>query len=50
MFPSVDFMHCDFAYDTEFNENYAAPGAVVQDPTRPTGNLIMLSHRPVNLV
>jgi hypothetical protein len=33
---------CDPAYDTEFDENYAAPGSVVQDPTRPPGNLIMI--------
>jgi hypothetical protein len=42
MFPPFDFTHCNSAYDTEFDENYAAPGTVVQDPTRPTGNLIML--------
>ena len=33
---------CDPAYATEFDENYAAPGSVVQDPTLPAGNLIML--------
>ena len=26
----------------EFDENYAAPGAVLQDPTLPGGNLMML--------
>jgi hypothetical protein len=33
-FPPVDFTHCNSAYDTEFDENYAAPESVVQDPTR----------------
>ena len=28
--------------DNEFDENYAAPGSVVQDPTLPAGNLIMI--------
>jgi uncharacterized protein (TIGR03437 family) len=30
------------ADNTTFDENYAAPGSVVQDPTLPPGNLIML--------
>lgn len=38
----VPFTQCQPAYATEFDENYAAPGAVVQDPTLPAGNLIML--------
>jgi uncharacterized protein (TIGR03437 family) len=38
----VAFTSCDPAYDTEFDENYAAPGSVVQDPTLPAGNLIMV--------
>jgi len=29
-------------YDNEFDENYSAPGSVVQDPTLPPGNLIMI--------
>jgi hypothetical protein len=33
---------CDPTYNTEFDENYAAPGSVVQDPTLPPGNLIAL--------
>jgi hypothetical protein len=35
---------CNPAYDSEFDENYAAPGSVVQDPTRPPGNFIMIYH------
>ena len=38
----VAFTSCNPAYDTEFDENYAAPGSVIQDPTLPAGNLIML--------
>jgi uncharacterized protein (TIGR03437 family) len=30
--------------DTEFDENYAAPGSVLQDPTLPAGNLMMIYH------
>ena len=28
--------------DDEFDENYAAPGSVLQDPTLPAGNLVMI--------
>jgi hypothetical protein len=42
MAPPVAFTACDPIYDTEFDENYSAPGSVVQDPTLPPGNLIML--------
>jgi len=38
----VDFTNCNSKYDTEFDENYAAPGSVLQDPTLPAGNLIMI--------
>jgi len=38
----VPFTQCQPAYATEFDENYAGPGAVLQDPTLPAGNLIML--------
>jgi hypothetical protein len=38
----VHFTTCDPAHDTEFDENYAGPGSVVQDPTLPPGNLIMI--------
>ena len=39
--------HCpsgdpQYTYDPEFDLNYAAPGSVVQDPTLPPGNLIMI--------
>jgi hypothetical protein len=40
--PPVRFTLCNPTYDLEFDENYAAPGSVVQDPTRPLGDLIML--------
>lgn len=42
MAPPVLFTSCDPAYDTEFDENYSGPGSVVQDPTLPPGNLIMI--------
>jgi hypothetical protein len=38
----VRFTTCNPAFDSEFDENYAGPGSVVQDPTRPAGNLIMV--------
>ncbi len=39
--PPVDIAQCNSTYATEFDENYAAPGSVVQDPTLPAGNLMM---------
>jgi uncharacterized protein (TIGR03437 family) len=33
---------CNPTFATEFDEDYAAPGFVAQDPTLPAGNLIML--------
>src|ERR1700690_3260684 len=42
MNPPVAFTDCDPKYDFEFDENYSAPGSVVQDPTLPPGNLIMI--------
>jgi hypothetical protein len=42
MNPPVDFKACDAAWSTVFDENYSAPGSVLQDPTRPPGNFIML--------
>jgi hypothetical protein len=33
---------CDPADNTGFDQNYAAAGSVVQDPTLPSGNLIMV--------
>jgi hypothetical protein len=38
----VRFTTCNPTYDSEFDENYAGPGSVVQDPTLPAGNLIMI--------
>ncbi len=38
----VRFGQCNPAYTTEFDGNYAAPGSVVQDPTLPAGNFIMI--------
>jgi uncharacterized protein (TIGR03437 family) len=42
MAPPVDIAACNPSLDTEFDEGYAAPGSVVQDPTLPSGNLMML--------
>ena len=42
MTPPVAIDHCNSTYATEFDENYAAPGSVVQDPSLPPGNLIMI--------
>ena len=36
------FTTCKATYDPEFDLNYASPGSVVQDPTRPAGNFIMI--------
>ncbi|MGO9256042.1 MAG: hypothetical protein ACLQU1_07045 [Bryobacteraceae bacterium] len=38
----VPYAICNPTYDTTWDENYAGPGAVLQDPTLPAGNLIML--------
>ena len=38
----VPFTQCNPTYQTEFDGNYAAPGSVVQDPTLPPGNLIII--------
>ncbi|MGD0947975.1 MAG: hypothetical protein ABSA52_11130 [Candidatus Binatia bacterium] len=42
MSPPLHFTTCKSSYDPEFDLNYAAPGSVVQDPTLPPGNLIMI--------
>jgi hypothetical protein len=42
MAPPIHFLTCSAAYNSEFDESYSAPGSVVQDPTRPTGHLIMI--------
>jgi hypothetical protein len=36
------FSDCSFTGAGSFDQNYAAPGSVVRDPTLPAGNLIML--------
>jgi hypothetical protein len=38
----VSFTTCDTTYNSEFDENYGAPGSVLPDPTLPPGNFIML--------
>ncbi len=40
--PPIPIDQCNPAYTTEFDGNYAAPGSVVQDPTLPPGNLIII--------
>ena len=40
--PPVAFGSCNPSYNAEFDENYTGPGTVVQDPTLPPGNLIMI--------
>lgn len=42
MTPPTAIDQCNPTYTTEFDGNYAAPGSVVQDPTLPAGNFIML--------
>jgi hypothetical protein len=42
MSPSVAFGACNSLYNSQFDENYSAPGSVMQDPTRPPGNLMMI--------
>jgi uncharacterized protein (TIGR03437 family) len=42
MTPPTAIDQCDPATVTEFDANYAAPGSVVQDPTLPAGNFIMI--------
>jgi hypothetical protein len=42
MNPPVAFASCNPAFNAEFDENYTGPGTVVQDPTLPPGNLIMI--------
>ena len=40
--PPLSINQCNPTYTTEFDGNYAAPGSVVQDPTLPPGNMIIL--------
>jgi uncharacterized protein (TIGR03437 family) len=52
--PPLPINQCDPKYQTEFDGNYAAPGSVVQDPTLPPGNLIIIyeaeNHCPGGVV
>src|SRR5579863_721404 len=41
MNPPVQFTTCDTTYNTEFDENYSAPGTVLQNPAGPPGDLLM---------
>lgn len=54
MAPPTAIDQCNATYQTEFDGNYAAPGSVVQDPTLPPGNLIMIyeaeNHCPAGVV
>ena len=36
------FEDCSFTGPSQFDQNYAAPGTVVRDPTQPPGHMIML--------
>jgi hypothetical protein len=53
MVPPNNFMTCNSpsTNNTGFDENYAAPGSVLRDPTRPSGHFIMIYEHwcPVNL-
>jgi uncharacterized protein (TIGR03437 family) len=40
--PPTPIDQCNPLYTTEFDGNYAAPGSVVQDPTLPPGNVIII--------
>lgn len=42
LWPPSNFTDCQYTGPTMFDQNYAAPGSVVQDPTRPPGNLVMM--------
>src|SRR5208282_3099616 len=54
MTPPTAIDKCNPTYVTEFDGNYAAPGSVVQDPTLPAGNFIMIyeaeNHCPSGVV
>lgn len=41
MAPPEPFTSCNTTYDSAFDENYAGPGSVVQDPTLPPGNFMI---------
>ncbi|HEV3220787.1 MAG TPA: hypothetical protein VGZ48_13540 [Candidatus Acidoferrales bacterium] len=42
MNPPVAITICNPTYDKEFDENYSAPGTIVQNPAGPPGNFFML--------
>ena len=42
MWPPNEFTDCQYTGATVFDQNYAAPGTVLQDPTRPPENFIMI--------
>jgi hypothetical protein len=39
---------CDYSTVTHFDEQYAGPGSVMQDPTLPPGNLIMVYEAEIH--
>jgi hypothetical protein len=39
---------CNYSGITHYDENYAAPGSVLQDPTQPPGNLIMIYESEIH--
>jgi hypothetical protein len=39
---------CNYAGITHFDEQYAAPGSVLQDPTKPLGNMIMIYESEIH--
>jgi len=41
MNPPVQFTTCDTSYNTEFDENYSAPGTVLQNPAGSSGDFLM---------
>jgi hypothetical protein len=42
MTPAIAFKDCDPSWDSVFDENYAGAGSVLQDPTLPPGNFIII--------
>lgn len=40
--------NCGYKTVTHFDEQYAAPGSVLQDPTQPPGNLIMIYEAEIH--
>jgi hypothetical protein len=46
--PPHPFGDCNYSTVTHFDEQYAAPGSVLQDPTLPPGNLIMIYEAEIH--